>query len=123
MSSSGLMLISLSSVLTVCANLMVREGLLRAGGFGQSSNIASELVRLSMQPLFAVGLVLYASSALVWFKVISEESLSSSYPLLVALTFVLVTIGAWYFFREPISSMKLVGIAVILAGIGIVAQT
>jgi multidrug transporter EmrE-like cation transporter len=42
---------------------------------------------------------------------------------LVSLTFVLVTLGAVFFFREPVSTQKIVGIAVIVAGIVLVASS
>jgi drug/metabolite transporter (DMT)-like permease len=122
MSRHGLLLVGLSALLTVASNLMLREGVTRAGGFGLSlRTLVSDLLRLVRQPFFVAGLVLYATAALVWFRVISTENLSSSYPLLVSLTFVLVTLGAVVFFREPISWQKVLGLGVILAGILLVA--
>ncbi len=61
-------------------------------------------------------------SAVIWFRVISFENLSNSYPLLVSLTFALVTMGAAFFFHEQISLLKIVGLLVILGGIIIVAS-
>ena len=123
MSKLGLLLVGLSALLTVASNLMLREGLTRAGGFGLSlSTLISDLLRLARQPLFVAGLVLYATAALVWFRVISTENLNSSYPLLVSLTFVLVTLGATVFFHEPVSWQKVLGLGVILAGIVLVAR-
>jgi multidrug transporter EmrE-like cation transporter len=123
MSKHGLLLVGLSALLTVASNLMLRDGVIRAGGFGLSlRTLVNDLLRLARQPLFVAGLVLYATAALVWFRVISTEDLSSSYPLLVSLTFVLVTLGATVFFREPVSWQKVLGLGVILAGIVLVAR-
>jgi len=123
MSKHGLLLVGLSALLTVASNLMLRGGVTRAGGFALSpASLISDLLRLAHQPLFIAGLVLYATAALVWFRVISTENLSSSYPLLVSLTFVLVTLGATVFFREPVSWQKVLGLGVILAGIVLVAR-
>ena len=123
MSERGLLLVGLSALLTVASNLMLRGGVTRAGGFALSlASLISDLLRLARQPLFVAGLVLYAMAALVWFRVISTENLSSSYPLLVSLTFVLVTLGATVFFREPVSWQKVLGLGVILAGILLVAR-
>lgn len=107
MSERGLLLVVLSAVLTVASNLMLRGGVTRAGGFALSpASLISDLLRLARQPLFVSGLALYATAALVWFRVISTENLNSSYPLLVSLTFVLVTLGATLFFHEPVSWQK-----------------
>jgi len=109
--------------LTVASNLMLRCGVMQAGGFGLSlRTLVGDLLGLACQPLFVTGLMLYATAALVWFRVISTENLSSSYPLLVSLTFMLVTLGATVFFREPVSRQKVLGLAVILAGIVLVAR-
>jgi len=119
MTSTGLLLVVLSALFTVSANLLMRGGVLRAGGFSLSLASALSLCR---QPLFLAGFILYGVAALIWFRVLSVENLSTSYPLLVSLTFILVTLGAIFFFKEPVSTQKLVGIAVIVAGIVLVAR-
>ena len=55
-------------------------------------------------------------------QMISMESLSTCYPLLVSITFVLVTFGSVFFFGEHISLQKLIGMAVILGGIVAVSR-
>jgi multidrug transporter EmrE-like cation transporter len=123
MTTRGLWLVALSALLSVSSNLMLRGGVARAGGFSLSpSALIGGLLRLVRQPLFVVGLALYATAALVWFHVISTENLNSSYPLLVSLTFVLVTLGATVFFHEPVSWQKVVGLGVVLIGILLVAR-
>ena len=123
MSTSGLVLVGLSAVLTVASNLLVRFGVERAGGLSLSlSDIVGGLLRLARQPSFDVGIVLYASAAVVWFRVLSTENLNISYPLLVSMTFLLVTVTATILFHEPLSWGKLLGLGVILAGIALVSR-
>mgnify|MGYP001063583281 CR=1 FL=1 len=123
MTERGLLLVGLTALLTVVSNLTLRGGVMRAGGFALSlATMVSDLWRLAHQPLFVTGVVLYATAALVWFRVISTENLNSSYPLLVSMTFVLVTLGATVFFREPISWPKVLGLGVILVGIMLIAR-
>jgi len=54
--------------------------------------------------------------------VLSVAEVSTSYPVLVGLTFVMVSVGAVLWFRESISLLKVVGMAVILAGIVLVTR-
>ena len=123
MSASGLMLVALSAVLTVASNLLVRLGVGRAGGFSLSAEGAvKDLLRLAREPSFDVGIVLYASASVVWFRVLSTENLNISYPLLVSMTFVLVTFMATVLFHEPLSWVKVAGLGVILAGIVLVSR-
>jgi multidrug transporter EmrE-like cation transporter len=107
----------------MAANLMLRSGIDAAGGFtfGAATELLSGLVRLFLQPLFALGFVTYFAASVVWFRVVATESLSLAYPVLVSLTFALVTAGAVALFSEPLSLRKLIGLVVILAGIGIIS--
>jgi multidrug transporter EmrE-like cation transporter len=120
----GLILVVLSALLTVAANLLMRGGINRAGGFYLDLKTVQEPVfSLVREPMFLVGVLLYGTAAVVWFRVLSFENLSSSYPLLISLTFILVTLGAAIFFQEQISVLKVTGLVVILVGIVIVAYS
>jgi multidrug transporter EmrE-like cation transporter len=124
MSTRGLVLLLITCLCTVSGNLLLRAGVVRAGGFGfASGSLFSQLLKLAMEPRFVSGFCLYGISALVWFAVISVENLSTCYPVLVSITFVLVTLGAVVFFGERISVPKLIGVAVILAGVLIVSRS
>jgi multidrug transporter EmrE-like cation transporter len=122
MNVQGVLLIVLAAGMTVAGNLMMREGVVRAGGVSlQLSTLSVELLKLMRQPLLVIGLVLYGLASLVWFRVISTENLNSSYPLLVSITFLFVTLGATVLFREPLGLQKILGLISILVGIVLVA--
>ena len=123
MTTRGLILVLLSAGITVASNLMLRSGIDLAGGFPDNFNeLPSALLRLAKQPLFDLGLVFYAIAALIWFRIVASEPLSTAYPLLVSLTFILVTLGATILFNESLSWRKLVGLAIILMGIFIISR-
>jgi multidrug transporter EmrE-like cation transporter len=113
----------LTAGLTMAANLMLRAGIDAAGGFhlGGVTQIVHALLNLFMQPLFALGFTVYFLASVVWFRVVATEPLSVAYPILVSLTFALVTAGAVVFFSEGLSLRKVVGLAVILVGIMIIS--
>jgi multidrug transporter EmrE-like cation transporter len=118
MTIRGLSLVIISAILTVAANLMLRAGVNKAGGFpAHLQSSFSTIIKLIAQPLFDLGVLLYALASLIWFHVISTESLSVAYPLLVSLTFVFVTLGAILIFHETLNMTKLIGIIIILIGI------
>ena len=123
MSLNGLLLTALAAGLTAVANLMLRAGVTNAGGFLPfRSGLPKQILALSTDPVFVAGVFFYGLAALVWFAVISIEDLSTSYPVLVGLTFILVGIGSVVFFSESMPLQKLIGIAVILTGILVVAR-
>jgi multidrug transporter EmrE-like cation transporter len=123
MSSVGFLLVLLTAALTMVANLMLRVGIDAAGGFsaGGAVQLLQALLRLFAQPLFAIGFIVYFLAAVVWFRVVATEPLSLAYPILVSLTFSLVTVAAVLILREPVSARKVVGLLVILAGIVIIS--
>lgn len=117
MTNRGLLLLILSSLCTVAANLLMRVGIRRSGGLTFSfDRLVEQIVALSLQPMFVGGVILYGIAAIIWFRILSTENLSRSYPLMVSLTFVMVTLGAWYFFGERMSWRQILGVFVILAG-------
>ncbi|OGQ98925.1 MAG: hypothetical protein A2505_03300 [Deltaproteobacteria bacterium RIFOXYD12_FULL_55_16] len=120
MSRTGWILVLLSATLAVGANLLFRSGVERAGGLILSFGGVINLLR---QPRFDLGFILYAVTTILWIKVISIEPLSVAYPVLVSITFLLVTLGAAVLFRENLNWQKLLGLAVILAGIFIISRS
>lgn len=124
MSITGVLLVSLTAGLTMAANLMMRGGIDSAGGFAPQTIVAvvTAFLRLLSQPLFLAGFVLYFFASLVWLRVVASEPLSVAYPVLVSLTFTLVTAGAVFLFQEPLSVRKVVGLAVILGGILVISM-
>jgi len=119
----GLTLVLVSAGCTAVANLMLRRGVLAAGAPSLApANFKHGALALAHQPLFIAGVLLYGLAALIWFQVLSLESLSTSYPLLVSFTFLLVTVGAAVFFHEAVTVQKIAGIAIIVLGIVLVSR-
>ena len=112
------LLVLLVAVLQSSANIMLRMGIDRAGGFNLS---LSGLPGLIAQPLFDVGFLLYGLSALIWFRAISVAPLNVAYPLLVSLSFIIVTSGAALLLNEHLATLKIAGLVVIIAGILLVS--
>jgi multidrug transporter EmrE-like cation transporter len=125
MSRPGLLFLVISAGMTTLANLLLRAGIDQAGGFKPDGPVAVVygFGRLLLEPLFAVGFILYFLAALVWFRVVGYEPLSTAYPVMVGFVFVMVSLGAIIVFREPVSVRKAIGLAVILVGIAIASTT
>jgi multidrug transporter EmrE-like cation transporter len=123
MNAPVLGLIFASAGTTAIANIMLRRGVLDAGSPSMApAHLKNSLLALAHQPMFVVGVILYGLAALIWFQVLSMAPLSISYPVLVALTFLLVTAGAIMTFHESVTVQKIAGILVILAGIIMVSR-
>ena len=116
-------LIALIATTTTVSNLSLRAGLVRLGGFQLAGDtVVQQLLRVLMQPLCLLGLTLYALSSVLWFRALSIVDVSVGYPVLVSLTFLLVTSGSLLFFGESFSWQKMAGLAIIIGGIQMVAR-
>ncbi|MEA2782361.1 MAG: hypothetical protein QOK29_3905 [Rhodospirillaceae bacterium] len=124
MSVSGLLLVTGVAAITMAANLLMRAGIERSGGFRPegAAQVVFGFANLLLNPLFTLGFVGYFVGALVWFRVLATEQLSLAYPLLVSLTFLLVTGGAVLIFHEPMSLRKALGLLTVVAGIAIASS-
>lgn len=123
LSAESIIGILAAALLTGVSNLLIRAGIERHGGFKPSGliDLAWQFFELMLQPLFATGFLLYFVAALIWFRTIATAPLTVSYPLLVSLTFITVTLGAVFIWSEPLTASKLVGLGLIIAGITLVS--
>ena len=116
--------VALCAVTTTAANLLLRYGLQQVGGFVLGEGTAMALIlRLAGSSGFVAGVVLYGLSSLIWFRIITFGEVSSCYPVLIGLTFVMVTSGGVFLFSESIGVMKILGATIILAGIILIAKS
>lgn len=123
MSKLGWILVFASAACTVAANLLMRAGLDRFGGFPAGIRmILPTLFKLALQPMFFSGVLFYGVAAIIWFRVIASEPLTVAYPVLVSTTFLLVSLGAVWWFGEIMSPRKLGGMACMLLGIALISK-
>lgn len=117
-SLQGVIMVIIASGMMACASLMLRAGIDAVGGFGgELTKLHEDIFALILQPIFILGVILYGSGTLLWMRVISTEPLSIGYPILVSFSFIVVSMGAAAFFKEPLTIPKLLGMGVILMGV------
>jgi multidrug transporter EmrE-like cation transporter len=116
---AGFLLLLLTALCMAVANLLMKNGITTAGGFTAS---VSALLGLARQPSFVFGFLLSGIAALMWFRILATQKLSTCYPLFVSLTYSLITLAAFYFLHERISMQKVAGLVAIVAGITAVAR-
>jgi len=117
-------LLLISVTFNVTANILLKKGVIAIGGItGEKSKIILEFSKVASSPFIVSGLILYGFSFLVWLRVLSSYDLSKSYPIFATIVFMFTSVGSFIFLKEPISLLRLLGIAVMLLGIIIVART
>ena len=116
---AGFLLLLLTAACMAVANVLMKTGIAQAGGFAPR---ISAVLALLQQPAFTGGFLLTGLAALMWFRILSTQKLSTCYPLFISLTYSLITIGAFYFLHEKISAQKVLGLVIIIVGITTVAR-
>lgn len=114
----------ISVLCNVTANILLKAGVGKIGGIALSkTTLISDLFKIGANPYIIGGLALYGFSFVLWLRVLSISDLSKSYPIFVTFVFILTTIGSVMFLKESVSSMRIVGILILIAGIFLVARS
>ncbi|OGT56782.1 MAG: 4-amino-4-deoxy-L-arabinose transferase [Gammaproteobacteria bacterium RIFCSPHIGHO2_12_FULL_43_28] len=116
-------LILLGVLLNAGAQLMLKAGMTQIGQF--DFTLANAMpIGLKVMGNFPImtGLTLYVVSVAVWLLVLSRVQVSFAYPML-SIGYIVNAVAAYYLFGEPLTSMRMFGIFIIIAGVYLVAQS
>jgi len=116
------MLILLGVLLNAAAQLLLKGGMSQIGHFDFSmANVLPIGLKVAGNLPIISGLFMYVVSVGVWLLVLSRVQVSFAYPML-SIGYIVNAFAAYYFFGEPLTSLRLMGIFVIIAGVYLVAQ-
>ena len=115
--------ILVSGVLGVTGQLVLKRGLVAIGSQAlRPDTLLSFVASLALNPLIVGGLAVYVLGTLFWLVALSRLDLSYAYPF-VSLGFVMITLYAHFAMTEPLSTLKMGGIALITVGVFCVAKS
>ena len=124
--ASSSRLVPLAAVLASIAvgawgQILLKQGVDAVGPLLLGTRGVGRLLKAALRGgRLAAGFALYAASAVLWLFGLSRVDLSYAYPLL-ALNMILVTLGARFALGERVSRLRWAGVALIAAGIALVA--
>jgi multidrug transporter EmrE-like cation transporter len=112
----------LTLLLIVYGQLVIKWQVMAAGAFpADPADQILFLARLLLNPWIISALAAALAAAIAWMAAMTKLDLSHAYPFM-SLAFVLVLLGSAYFFHEPVTPAKLVGLALVCAGIVVGSQ-
>lgn len=116
-------LILLGVFLNAAAQLLLKAAMARVGYFDFSlANVIPVGLKLATSLPLIAGLSCYVISVVVWLLVLSRTDVSLAYPL-VSIGYIVNALGAYFLLQEPLSSLRLSGIIVIIIGVCLVAKS
>lgn len=110
----GLLFLLANLLVSVAAQFLLKRGMLELGGFELSEGWLYMLEMIN--PLIVGGLLLYASGTVLWLLCLRKLELSFAYPA-GTLQYLLIFMGAWLWFDEQISLLRVAGMVVICVGV------
>lgn len=117
-------ILAINIISSVTGQLLLKFGMRNLGGFSLETLTHDPLVilRIVFNPLIFSGLVLYVVNVFLWLDVISRADLSYVYPFL-SLSYAAVVIASWLILGERMSLERLVGVAVVTAGVYLISRS
>lgn len=111
-------------LLNAAAQLLLKAGTNALGGAIHltADNWFQTGLKVATQLPILAGLACYAVSLVVWIIGLSRTDVTIAYPML-SLGYVVSAFGAWMFLGEVVSMQRLLAIAVIMVGVGLLART
>jgi len=120
---SPLLSLYLAVVLASIGQIIIKAGLNRIGELTLvRNNLIMLFLKLFSNPVVLIGLLFYGISAFLWLVGLSKTNLSKAYPLM-SLSYVIVFFFSWLIFRENISILKIIALAVICLGIFLLSKS
>ena len=116
-------LILLSVTLAALAQLTLKHGTDQVTARSGPLQLGGDSLRaIVTTPAVWAGLIVFGLSAVVWIVVLSRTSLSFAYPF-ASLTYVLILMADRFVLDQEVPGLRYAGVAFIVVGIVLVAQT
>jgi uncharacterized membrane protein len=105
-------------IISAIAQIILKSGI---GSTAVAGSLSGFFFKTLTSPGVILGLSLYGLGALLWLIVLSREDVSFAFPL-VSFAYVLAIILSAIFLKEHITIGRIIGSALIMAGIFVIAR-
>lgn len=116
------LLILCTTFCTIGSQLILKHGLRGLGALAASSKIEF-LWRVAGSPWVALALSLQVVGYVVWFFVITREKLGVAFALSGSFFYLVMALMAWLLFDERLNPTQWIGIALVTAGVVLLARS
>lgn len=120
----NVVLVLIPVLIGVVGQLLLKKGMLEVGRFNFSdfSALIPQFVKAFSNIYVLFGFFCYFISSLFWMVVLSKVDLSVAYPLL-SMGYVFILFASWFIFHEPVSTVRWLGVLVIVFGVILISRS
>ncbi|MGI6120119.1 MAG: EamA family transporter [Desulfosporosinus sp.] len=110
-------------LLTIFNSVLMVTGqtLWKLGAAGKEIHNLGQLLRLFLSPYVIAGLMVYAVASGLWIYILNKGELSYVYPI-QSTAFIFALIIGTTFFKEQLTTTKIIGVIVICLGVIIITR-
>ncbi|WP_270584011.1 EamA family transporter [Bacillus smithii] len=117
MTPINFVLILVNTLILVSGQFLWKYGMMKSG---QSFSSLLGILKLLLSPYILTGLILYGAATVLWLFILSKVPLSVAYPI-QSLAYVFALFGAYFLFGETLTSWKIAGVLLIVAGVAMIS--
>lgn len=110
-------LLFVSVMFSISAQLMLKFGMSKVGVVKMNSNIFESLKKMSLNPMLWLAIISYGIGFVIYAIVISKMELSRSYPIVLMVSIIVISVVSIIFLNESISVNKIIGLTLCVGGI------
>ncbi|MCL6611478.1 MAG: hypothetical protein K6T66_08065 [Peptococcaceae bacterium] len=104
------------------ANIMIKAAMRKSPIIPEQGAVLQAFAQAAKNPFLIGGVVLFGLALAAYSVVLSRINLSVAYPVMTGAGFLLVFLFSGLYFREGITAAHILGSALILAGVWILAR-
>lgn len=113
-----------SIFLNSSGQLLLKKGMLNISkNLTDKVTLGRYLLEIAHTPQVTLGLAFYTLSLFIWLQILTKADVSLAYPIIISLTFIIVTIGASILLGESITFFRIIGIVLIIIGVFFIAKS
>jgi multidrug transporter EmrE-like cation transporter len=116
------LLLGLGVVANVGAQLFLKSAMRGDDLLAGQAGVLRRVAGIFGKPFFWLSLALYGMGFLFYSLALSKLELGKAYPVSSAAAIVLITAVSLFFFKESLDILKIVGLALLVAGIFLVLR-
>jgi multidrug transporter EmrE-like cation transporter len=110
-------------LLNAFAQVLLKKGMLGIGYFEiQFQNFFPVIKNVATNVYILLGLGSYVISVAIWLLVLARVEVSYAYPFL-SVGYVVVTLVGYLIFQESLSSIRVIGISIIIVGVILLSRS